>query len=133
MKKYKFIIRKVAKKELEVEARNNKEAFAKIIQLLGENEKELFEKLGENNQVYEIKLDKILDLEIGNKKVDFNHIIDEILKKSEINLQKNNQIKEKNKEKSKKEIGKVEDDLIIETDEIICEKCGHHIQLDEIF
>lgn len=128
MKKYKFNIRKVAKKELEIEAKNNKEAFGKIIKMLEGDGKILFKK-EENNEVYEIKLEKVRDLEKEKKDEEINRIIADIFKKSNINMEK---IKEKNEKYKKEKLKEKEKEILIEMDEIICEKCGNHIQLDEI-
>lgn len=61
MKNFKFTIKKVLENQVEVKAENRQEALENIIELLNEKEKYLFENLDKNKQIYEIKLEKILN------------------------------------------------------------------------
>ena len=61
MKKYEFTIRKVLEKNIEIEGENKKQAFEKVIKLLALGEKIIFKNIDKNNEVYEIKMNKILN------------------------------------------------------------------------
>lgn len=125
MKKYEFTIRKVLEKNIEIEGENKKQAFEKIINLLGLGEKIIFKNIDKNNEVYEIKMNKILNEKDLKNTTDIEKFIKEIMKKIELDLEKNDEDFNKNDEG-------IEDDLIEETDKMICQKCGNHISLEEI-
>lgn len=125
MKKYEFTIRKVLERNIEIEGENKKQAFEKIINLLGLGEKFIFKNIDKNNEVYEIKMNKILKETDKENAINIDKFIEEFIKKIEQDLEKNDEDFDENDEG-------IEDDLIVETDEIICQKCGNHISLEEI-
>ena len=75
MKKYEFTIRKVLEKNIEIEGENKKQAFEKVIKLLALGEKIIFKNIDKNNEVYEIKMNKILNENHIEKEKDIEKII----------------------------------------------------------
>lgn len=124
MKKYEFIIRKVLEKNIEIEGENKKQAFEKVIKLLALGEKIIFKNIDKNNEVYEIKMNKILNENHIEKEKDIEKIINKIMQKVELNLEENSESFNENNEE-------IEDNLIVDTDEITCQKCGNHISLEK--
>lgn len=104
MKVYGFIVKKVLKNKVQIREKSFQKAMQTLIELLEDNGKVIFEDLKEDEQFYEIKLTRIAD--------DFEEDDDEILD-------------EENEE--------IEDDLPTEYNEIVCEKCGNCIPIDEDF
>ena len=86
MKKYEFTIRKVLEKNIEIEGENKKQAFEKVIKLLALGEKIIFKNIDKNNEVYEIKMNKILNENHIEKEKDIEKIINKIMQKVELNL-----------------------------------------------
>ncbi len=124
MKKYEFTIRKVLEKNIEIEGENKKQAFEKVIKLLALGEKIIFKNIDKNNEVYEIKMNKILNENHIEKEKDIEKIINKIMQKVELNLEENSESFNENNEE-------IEDNLIVDTDEITCQKCGNHISLEK--
>ena len=124
MKKYEFTIRKVLEKNIEIEGENKKQAFEKVIKLLALGEKIIFKNIDKNNEVYEIKMNKILNENHIEKEKDIEKIIKKKKKKVELNLEENSESFNENNEE-------IEDNLIVDTDEITCQKCGNHISLEK--
>ena len=124
MKKYEFTIRKVLEKHIEIEGENKKQAFEKVIKLLALGEKIIFKNIDKNNEVYEIKMNKILNENHIEKEKDIEKIINKIMQKVELNLEENSESFNENNEE-------IEDNLIVDTDEITCQKCGNHISLEK--
>ena len=79
MKKYEFTIRKVLEKNIEIEGENKKQAFEKVIKLLALGEKIIFKNIDKNNEVYEIKMNKILNENHIEKEKDIEKIINTML------------------------------------------------------
>ena len=77
-----------------------------------------------NNEVYEIKMNKILNENHIEKEKDIEKIINKIMQKVELNLEENSESFNENNEE-------IEDNLIVDTDEITCQKCGNHISLEK--
>lgn len=144
MKNFKFIIKKVAEKEIEINAKNKQEALENAIELLSTNEEYLFKNLDKNNQVYEIKLygitedfnqknkEKIKQFSIKNKQ-ELNKLISKIIKQIEEDIVESyiedcTEDDEKFDEENETEI---KDDLSKEYDEIVCEKCGNCFIVDK--
>ena len=124
MKKYEFTIRKVLEKNIEIEGENKKQAFEKVIKLLALGEKNKKKNIDKNNEVYEIKMNKILNENHIEKEKDIEKIINKIMQKVELNLEENSESFNENNEE-------IEDNLIVDTDEITCQKCGNHISLEK--
>ena len=124
MKKYEFTIRKVLEKNIEIEGENKKQAFEKVIKLLALGEKIIFKNIDKNNEVYEIKMNKVLNENHIEKEKDIEKIINKIMQKVELNLEENSESFNENNEE-------IEDNLIVDTDEITCQKCGNHISLEK--
>ena len=139
MKKFKFTIKKVLENQVEVKAENRQEALENIIELLNEKGKCLFENSDKNKQIYEIKLDKILNnfeekIEKNKREAEqelekiINKIIEQIKEDIVEGYLESCAGEEDELEENYKEI---EDDLPKEYSEIICEKCGNCIILDK--
>lgn len=122
MRKYKFNIRKISEKEVEIKAQNKKEAFEKIIEFLAMGEQVLFKNSNKNDDVYEIKMQKSTNEQLENDKKKMKKIVDKIIEQLEKDLQEC----EGNSEETIDDIPKV-------YDEIVCENCGNCITLDKDF
>lgn len=120
MKKYKFIIRKIAKREIKIKAQSEKEAYEKIIEFLAIGERVLFKNLSKNDDIYEIKMQRVESKQLENDKKKVKKIVDKIIEPLEKDLRKC--------EKNNKEII---DDLPKKYDEIVCENCGNYILLEK--
>lgn len=121
MKKYKFIVRKVEETDVEIIAENNREAYQKVIELLSIGVQILFKNVNENNKIYEIKMCENSNQRLENNKDNSKKIVDKIIKQLE-----------KDAENYEENETEVEDDLPVEIEQIVCEKCGNCISLDEI-
>ena len=114
MKNFKFIIKKVAEKEIEIKAKNK--------------------------QVYEIKLDEISNdfskeneekteqISIKNEQ-ELNKLISKIIKQIKEDIVES-YIEDCNEDDEENET-EIEDDLPKEYNEIVCEKCGNCIVVDK--
>ena len=144
MKNFKFIIKKIAEKEIEIKAKNKQEALENVIELLSTNEKYLFENIDKNKQIYEIKLDEIshnLSKENEEKQEEnsikneqeLDKLINEIIKQIKEDIVESyiEDCNEEDEELEKENETKIEDDLPKEYEEIICEKCGNCIIVDK--
>ncbi len=144
MKNFKFIIKKIAEKEIEIKAKNKQEALENLIELLSTNEKYLFENIDKNKQIYEIKLDEIshnLSKENEEKQEEnsikteqeLDKLINEIIKQIKEDIVESyiEDCNEEDEELEKENETKIEDDLPKEYEEIICEKCGNCIIVDK--
>ena len=120
MKKYKFTVKKVLKDEIEIKAKNKKEALEKIIKLLCIDEKNVFKSKDKKVHFYELILDKITQIEKINKEEKFNFTEEEF---KEI-------LKELKEDFNENDKG-IKDDLPIDSNEIICTKCGNNMIFDE--
>lgn len=144
MKNFKFIIKKIAEKEIEIRAKNKQEALENAIELLSTNEEYLFKNSDKNNQVYEIKLDgithdfneenkgKIEQLSIKNEQ-ELNKLISKIVKQIKEDIVESyiEDCNEDDEELDEENEIEIEDDLSKEYDEIVCEKCGNCIIVDK--
>ena len=144
MRNFKFIIKKVAEKEIEIKAKNKQEALENAIELLSTNEEYLFKNSDKNNQVYEIKLDKIThgfskenkekieQFSIKNEQ-ELNKLISIIIKqiKEDIIESYIEDCNKDDKELDEENETEIEDDSSKEYDEIVCEKCGNCIIVDK--
>lgn len=112
MKKYKFIIKKVKEKEIEVYAENHSEAMFEMLQKAVETDEEFFSDDLKNRRDLYMKIEKIID---ENGKEDLKDYED-FIKENNFFITK---IDSKNFAENKEEI---EDDMLKE-DEEICGKC----------
>ena len=119
MRKYKFNIRKISEKEVEIKAQNKKEAFEKIIEFLAIGEQVLFKNSNKNDEVYEIKIQKATNEQLENNKNKMKKIVDKIIGQLEKDLQEC----EENNEETIDDFPKV-------FDEIVCDNCGNSITLE---
>lgn len=103
MKNYKFRLKKIITNTVELKAENYKEALAELIEFLEIGDKEIFEK----------SKDKIVDYDI---------ILEKIKSKNDIKSLKNI-----------KEILETIRENDAEYTEILCDKCGNCIRLDDEF
>ena len=122
MRKYKFSIRKISEKEIEIKAQNKKEAFEKIIEFLAIGEQVLFKNSNKNDEVYEIKMKKVANEQLENDKRKVKKIVDKIIEQLEKDLQEC----EGNDDETIDDFPKV-------YDEIVCDNCGNCITLDKDF
>lgn len=140
MKNFKFIIKKIAEKEIEIKAKNKQEALENAIELLSTNEEYLFKNLDKNNQVYEIKLDEIShdfrkenegkqqEISIKNEQ-ELDKLISRIIKQIKEDIVES-YVEDCNEDDEENET-EIEDDLPKEYNEIVCEKCGNCIIVDK--
>jgi len=105
MKYYKFKVRKILNNEIIIKEKNYKKAFKKLLELLGENEKIVFNNSNKDN-CYEIEL---MDFSIEENEKNIDDFTDNL--------------KEKLKD--------FNDDLQQEYTEIVCEKCGNCVLLEK--
>lgn len=144
MKNFKFIIKKVAEKEIEIKAKNKQEALENAIELLSTNEEYLFKNIDKNHQVYEIKLDEIShnlskeseekqrELSIKNEQ-ELDRLISKIIKQIKEDIVESyiEDCNEDDEELDEENETEIEDDLPKEYSEIVCEKCGNCIIVDK--
>lgn len=122
MKKYKFLVKRIAEMEIQISAESHSEALFKMLQKVVEKDKNFFTEDLENRKNLFIYIEKIID-ENGKENV-----------KDKENFVKENsffisRIDGETYEKGNEEI---EDDLPKEDVEIVCDKCGNYIPIDEI-
>lgn len=122
MKKYKFKIENITEKIIEIEAENNKNAVKKLAGFMAKRDNGKFVKIKGKDRYCYIHLQEISEKEnyISFKDDDEinRDIISNLLVADEIVFEKKQN--KNNEEKSKEHI------------EIVCEKCGNCILLDEI-
>lgn len=107
MKNYKFRLKKIITNTVELKAENYKEALAELIEFLEIGDKEIFEKS-------------------KDKTVDYDIILEKIKSKNDIKSLKN--IKE-----ILETIRENDEENDAEYTEILCDKCGNCIRLDDEF
>lgn len=122
MKKYIFLIKKSKEMEIEVYAENHSEALFELLKNAVKKDKKFFIDKSEDRKDLYIKVKKIID-EKGKENIkDYENF----MKENSFFIGKENEnILEKNTEE-------IEDDLPKEYADIICEKCGNCIPIDEI-
>lgn len=122
MKKYKFKIENITEKIIEIEAENNKNAVKKLAGFMAKRDNGKFAKIKGKDKYCYIHLQEIREKEnhISFKDDDEinRDIISNLLVTDEIVFEKKQN--KNNEEKAKEHI------------EIVCEKCGNCILLDEI-
>lgn len=122
MKKYKFKIENITEKLIEIEAKDNKEAIKKLAGFMAKKDKKKFaEELEEDKycfiHIQEISKDKKHILFADDDEIN-RDVISNLLALDEIDFE---EIEEEN-----------EEDDIKEHIEVICERCGNCILLDDI-
>lgn len=122
MKKYTFLIKKSKEMEIEVYAENHSEALFELLKNAVKKDRKFFIDKSEDRKDLYIKVKKIIN-EKGKENIkDYENF----MKENSFFIGKENEnIAEENKEE-------IEDDLPQEYSEIVCNKCGNCIPIDEI-
>lgn len=122
MEKYEFKVRKIITNTVELKAENYKEALIELLNLFAVADKEIFEKSEDKMIDYDIFLEEI------KSKSDMKYLKNakDFLKKLQENMDDFNP-------KIVLEIEEKEADSDTECMEIMCEKCGNCIKLNEDF
>lgn len=107
MKVYEFEIKKTIKLKVQIKEKNYNEALKNLITILGDEQNSIMELAPEKEKFYELKLTNVLN--------DFDPEDEMILI-------------EEGKEKEE-----IKDDLPREYTQIVCEKCGNCIPLEDDF
>lgn len=108
MKVYEFEIKKTIKLKVQIKEKNYNEALKNLITILGDEQNSIMELAPEKEKFYELKLTNVLN--------DFDPEDEMIL------IEEDN---EKDEE--------IKDDLPKEYTQIVCEKCGNCIPLEDDF
>lgn len=116
MKKYKFKVKKIITNTIEFDAKDYKEAFSKLMEYLAIGDKEIFE----NSEDREVSYDVILEKNNNQNDMKLLKMIKEILEKID-------EIDEEFEENEEE----IEENLPQEYIEVVCDKCGHCIKVDE--
>lgn len=111
MKVYEFEIKKTIKLEVQIKDKNYNEALKILITILGDEQNSIMELAPEKEKFYELKLTNVLN--------DFDPKDEMIL------IEEDNEINEEDEE--------IKDDLPREYTQIVCEKCGNCIPLEDDF
>lgn len=116
MKNYKFIVKKICEKEIKITAKNHSEAMIKLLERAIIQDKDFFLNDDTENKEMYIGIEKITD-ENGNENLkDY----DDFCEENKFFISKEND--ENNDE--------IEDDLPQEYIEVVCNKCGNCIKID---
>lgn len=121
MKKFKFTVKKILENDIEIKAKDKKEAVKSIVKFLSIGEEFIFKNTDKNRQIYEIKLKEIEQKEAKDE-------VDNDIKIQKMLEEINTFFVENDKENDEH----FEEDSVTEYKEIVCEKCGNCIPLDEI-
>lgn len=124
MKKYNFIIRKSSDMDVKITAKNHSEAMIKLLEKIVLKDKNFFIRKDTKKKEICIGIKKIID-ENGKENRKY---YDDFYEKNKIFLTKENKQNETNFVKHNDEI---EDDLPKEYIEIVCDKCGNCIRIDD--
>lgn len=121
MKKYNFIIRKTNEMEVKINAKTHSEAMIKLLEKAFLKDKNFFIRKDTKNNEMSIGILKITD-ENGNENLkDYDDFYDEnkifLTKKNESEFTENNE--------------EIEDNLPKEYIEIVCDRCGNCIRIDD--
>lgn len=121
MKRYNFIIRKTDEKEIKINAENHLQAMIKLLEKAVLKDKDFFLKGNIKNKKMYIGIKKITD-ENGEENVkDYDDFYEKnrafIIKENKLNLEKNE--------------NEIKDNLPKEYIEIVCDKCGNCIRIDD--
>lgn len=126
MKKYIFLIKKSREMELEVYAENHSEALFELLKNAVKKDRKFFIDSSEDRKDLYIKVEKIIDEKGKENLKDYENFMKE---NSFFIGRENRNILEENNEEN---IEEIEDDLPREYIDIICEKCGNCIPIDDI-
>lgn len=122
MKKYRFKIEKIIEKEIEVEAENNKKAVQRLAEFMATGDKNICKNiLGEDKYCY-INLRAI---DNGTRQILFRD-------DDEINTDIIGYLLSSDEEENEKNEKENDEKITEEHVEVICEKCGNCILLDDI-
>ncbi len=121
MKKYNFIIRKTNEMEVKINAKNHSEAMIKLLEKAFLKDKNFFIRKDTKNNEMCIGILKITD-ENGNENLkDYDDFYEQnrffLTKENESDLIENEDV--------------IEDDLPKEYLEVVCDKCGNCIRIDD--
>lgn len=121
MKRYNFIIRKTDEKEIKINAENHLQAMVKLLEKAVLKDKDFFIKGNIKNKKMYIGIKKITD-ENGVENIkDYDDFYEKnrafIIKENKLNLEKNE--------------NEIKDNLPKEYIEIVCDKCGNCIRIDD--
>ncbi len=124
MKKYKFLVRKVEEKEIDVYAKTHLQAMINLMLNLIKSDENFFTDEQNKKKDLFIKVKKITDEKGKENLKDYKDFIREnsfFISEFEDNfLEETDEDSEEN-----------EDNFLAEYDEIVCEKCGNCIRLDK--
>lgn len=116
MNNYKFKVKKISENTIEIKENNHKKAVLKLMQLLAFADDEIFKKSKDINVNYEVLLKEIENMNNKNKKI----------------TEKNIGAFSKEIDTETEEIDNDIDDILNEEYiEIVCDKCGNCIQIDD--
>ena len=116
MNNYKFKVKKISENTIEIKENNHKKAVLKLMQLLAFADDEIFKKSKDINVKYEVLLKEIENMNNKNKKI----------------TEKNIGAFSKEIDTETEEIDNDIDDIFNEEYiEIVCDKCGNCIQIDD--
>lgn len=121
MKRYNFIIRKTDEKEIKINAENHLQAMVKLLEKTVLKDKDFFIKGNIKNKKMYIGIKKITD-ENGEENIkDYDDFYEKnrhfITKENKLDLEKNE--------------NEIKDNLPKEYIEIVCDKCGNCIRIDD--
>lgn len=124
MKDYKFLISKTREMEIDITAENHSEAMVKLLSEIVKKDKNFFIYNTNDNRNLHLKIQKIIDKNGKENEKDY----EDFLKTNSFFLTKiDSDIEAENDEIFDETI----DDLPREFGEIVCEKCGNCILIDE--
>lgn len=126
MKKYKFMIKKSKETEIEICAENHSEALMELLKKAIKNDRKFFIGETKDKKNFSLKVEKIID---ENGKENLQDYEDFMRENSFFIGKENENFLEEIKDENIKEI---EDDLPKEYAEIVCNKCGNCIPIDDI-
>lgn len=122
MKNYKFKIRKIITNTVELQAENYKEALTYLLEVLEMWDKEIFENSEDKKIDYDIILEKIKSKNDMKSLKEIKKTLEKIEENTEEIIENNTIKKNKKNDKNNQEYL-----------EILCEKCGNCIELDNDF
>ncbi len=126
MKKYKFKIKKSKETEVEIYAENHLEALIELLKNAVKNDRKFFTEETEDNKKLSFKVEKIIDENGKENLKDYENFMKE--NSFFIGRENGNLIEENEWEN----VEDIEDDLPEEYVEIVCDRCGNCIPIDEI-
>lgn len=116
MNNYKFKVKKISENTIEIKENNHKKAVLKLMQLLAFADDEIFKKSKDINVNYEVLLKEIENMNNKNKKI------------TEKNIGAFSKEIDTETEETDNDIDDIFNEEYIE---IVCDKCGNCIQIDD--